>query len=155
MKYEFVKPTIDDAVYVATHLKHDNYVELFAIEGDNAVRDVVIAMARSRETGCLKIDGVPTAVYGVIPDSVFGGTGCVWLLLTAETKRHKVFIGKHTKKGIERILRDYDKVYNYCNAGNKSILKWLDWMGAKIYPAEPFGIWNIPHHYFEFTKEGE
>ncbi len=150
--YEFVKPTRSDAEYIANNLRADNRQEIMCGIGDNALSDIMRGLVSSEVVGCLRIDGKAAAIYGVKRTSVMSDDGLIWLLMTVEAERHKVFVGRHTKRGLQVILRRYSKVYNWCDAGNENILKWLRWMGAKLEGPMPHGIYGLPHYYFEFTR---
>lgn len=151
--YEFVKPTSADAEYIARHLRADNLREIVCAIGDHALEDILRGLQSSSDVGCLRIDGRPAAIYGIEKASVMSDYGVIWLLMTAETEQHKVFVGRHTKSGLRAILSKYSKVYNWVDAGNESLLKWLRWLGAKIDGPRPHGVYGLPHYYFEFTKE--
>ncbi len=154
-KYEFVKPSRVDAEYIAANLKPDNYNELFCAIGPNALDDILDGLKHSDEIGCLHIDGTPAAVYGVRKASIMSDEGRVWLLMTMETEKHKVFVGKQTKKAVRELLKRYDRLYNWVNVGNYNIMRWLKWLGAEIHEPAPYGVYNLPHHFFEFRKDDE
>lgn len=150
--YIFAKPTEADAMYVASNLKHDNQLEILAAIGDNALADIVQSLKTSDDIGCLYINGLPAAIYGVKRKSVLSDEGLAWLLMTAEVDKHKVFIAKHCKKGLAAILDRYTRVYNWVNVENKDIIRWLKWMGAKFYGPCPYGVYQKQHYYFEFER---
>ena len=150
--YEFVKPTKADAEYIAANLRDDNRQEIICAVGDNALSDILHGLAGSDEVGCLRINGKAAAIYGVQKASVLSDDGLIWLLMTAETEQHKVFVGRHTKRVLQMILQRYSKVYNWCDAGNENILKWLRWLGAKMEGPIPHGVYGVPHYYFEFVR---
>lgn len=154
-KYEFAIPTRADAVYIAANLKDNNRKELFCAIGDNALDDILDGLKHSDEIGCLYIDGVPAAVYGVRKASIMSDEGRVWLLMTKETENHKVFVGRQTKKAVRGLLKRYDRLYNWVNVGNDNIMRWLKWLGAEIHEPAPHGVYNLPHHFFEFRKDDE
>lgn len=153
MKYEYVRPTLDDAKYVADNIKSSNKAEIIAIISDHVLSDIIRSMKYSDDVGCLRINGKAAAIYGVHKASVMSDYGLVWLLMTRETEQHKVFIGKATKKGLQQILRKYSRVYNWCNVENTEILKWIKWLGGKVYDPKPRGVYGKLHCYFEFTRE--
>ncbi len=154
-KYEFAIPTRADAVYIAANLKDNNRKELFCAIGNNALDDILGGIEHSVEVGCLRIDGVPAAVYGVRKPSIMSDDVRVWLLMTREMDNHRVFVGRYTKKAVKGLLERYSRLYNWVNVGNDEIIRWLKWLGAKIHEPEPYGIYGLPHHFFEFRKDDE
>lgn len=155
MKYEFTIPTKEDAAYIAANLKQNNRQEIIAAIGDNALNDILRSMKRSKMLGCFKANGVPVAIYGVIPDSLLSDTGVVWLLFSDETMQHRRVVGRYTKRGIQAILTHFSKVYNWVDVGNKDIIRWLQWLGAEIKGPYKHGIYGLPHYYFYFERGGE
>lgn len=150
--YIFDKPTEADAMYVASNLKHDNQLEILASIGDNALKDIIQSIKTSDDIGCLYINHLPAAIYGVKRKSMLSDEGLAWLLMTAEVDKHKVFIAKSTKKGLKQMLAKYTRVYNWVNVENKDIIRWLKWMGAKFYGPCEYGVYKKQHYYFEFER---
>ena len=151
-KYVFAKPTRGDAEYVACNLKNDNQLELLALIGDNALKEIIESLEHSEDIGCLYIDGLPAAVYGVRRINPLSDSGIAWLLMTEEVNKHKIFVGKATRNGIQAILGRYKKVYNWVNAENKDIIRWLKWLGATFSGPQPYGVYRKQHYYFEFRR---
>lgn len=153
--YEFTVPTKEDAIYIAENLKQNNRREVLAAIGDNCLIDILRSMEASDMLGCLKYNGKPLAIYGVIPDSIMGGTGIAWLLFTAEIVNHRRVVGRYTKRGLREIMAKYMRVYNWVDAGNIDIIRWLKWLGAKFKGPYKRGIYGIEHYYFYFERGGE
>ena len=152
MKYEYRKPTRQDAEYIAAHIKKDNQIEMQALMGGHVLEELIASMEGSDYCGCCYVDGKPIAMYGLTKQRIFDASRTVWLLMTDETDKHKVFVARHTKKGLQAIVRDFGTCCNVCNIENKTILKWVEWMGGKKYGPIPYGIYNLPHYYFVFDE---
>lgn len=150
--YIFDKPTEADAMYVASNLKEDNQLEILACMGDNALADILQSLKTSDDIGCLYINHLPAAIYGVKRRSPLSNEGLAWLLMTSEVDKHKCYIAKACKKGLAAVLAKYDRVFNYVNVENKDIIRWLKWLGAKFYGPGPYGAYNKEHWYFEFER---
>lgn len=150
--YIFAKPTEADAMYVASNLKRDNQLEILAGIGDNALSDIVQSIKTSDDIGCLYINGLPAAIYGVKRRSVLSDEGLAWLLMTSEIDNHKVFVAKHCKKGLKQMLAKYQRVYNWVNVENEDIIRWLKWMGAKFHGPYKYGVFDKEHYFFEFER---
>lgn len=150
--YVFAKPTEADAMYVASNLKHDNQLELLASIGDNALSDIMQSLKTSDDIGCLYINGLPAAIYGVKRKSVLSDEGLAWLLMTGEIDKHKVFVARHCKKGLAAVLSKYQRVYNWVNVENEDIIRWLKWLGAKFYGPYKYGVYDKQHYFFEFER---
>ena len=153
--YEFTVPTKKDAVYIAENLKQNNRQEVLAVIGNNCLTDILRSMEASDMLGCFKYNGKPLAIYGVIPDSIMGNTGIAWLLFSAEAMQHRQVVGRYTKRGLRAIMAKYEFVYNWVNTGNKDIIRWLKWLGAKFKGPYKHGIYGIEHYYFYFERSGD
>lgn len=152
MRVEYCMPTKADAEYVAEHIRPDNKTEIIASIGDNALDDILRGIKLSIDVGCYKVNGKPVCIFGVLKKSVLDDGGLIWLYFTDDIDKHKLHIAKETKKGLAVILEKYGKVYNWCNVGNKRIMRWIEWLGADIKGPYPYGVWGIPHYYFEFRR---
>ena len=152
MKYEYKVPSLEDAKYIAEHIKKDNLMEMQALLGGHTLEELVSSMNGSDYFGCCYVDGKPIAMYGLTKQRIFDASRTVWLLMAREAEQHKVFVARHTLKGLRAIVRDFGTCCNVCNAGNNTILKWVEWMGGKKYGPIPYGIYNLPHYYFVFDE---
>lgn len=152
-KYTFGRPTDADIEYVAKHLRADNRQELTALCGAGHELDILKRSVKySEAVGCFYIDGVPAAIYGVRSFSVLCSVKCVWLLMTDETLKHKLVVGRYTKRYLRAIVATYGACSNRVDAGNTEIIKWLRWLGATISEPEKCGIYNLPHREFYFDE---
>lgn len=147
--FTFSKPTEDDMREIARRMRQEDRRELVGIIGDNIEAECLHCLAASDVAYICKADGVPLAAFGVV-GLIWGGI--IWMLATEETAKHKIYVGKKTREGIRAFLSDYGYLYNYIDAGNKDTIRWLRWLGAKIYPAAPYGIYGLPYHKFTFGE---
>lgn len=146
-------PTADDLIYIADHLKDNDYREVVGLVGKGvaAIRQELLDSARQScfMRTCL-IDGEPVAAFGIVRTNPFRKEGIVWLLTTPRTLEHKIFVGRKTKQAMQGFLTEWERLYNFVDAGNELSIKWLKWLGAAVYPAEETGIFGCKYHYFEF-----
>ena len=152
-KYTFGYPSAADIEYVAAHLRQDNRQELTALCGGGHELDVLRSSVKySDVVGCFYIDGVPAAIYGVRSPGVICTVKCVWLLMTSETLKHRLVVGRYTKRYLRAIVAAYGPMSNKVDAGNEEILRWLEWLGARISEPVRCGIYNLPHREFYFGE---
>lgn len=152
MQYKFRKPTKEDARYIAEHIKKDNLMEMQALIGGHVLDELLASIDGSDYSGCCCVDGRPIALYGLTRQRIFDASRVVWLLMTAEAEQYKVFVARQTLKGLRAIVRDFGTCCNVCNVENKSIMRWVEWMGGKKYGPIPYGIYKLPHYYFVFDE---
>lgn len=151
-EYVYSTPTEQDMLEIAGMIRPEDRKELVGLVGDQVEQELCLCLRVSEIAYICKRDGVPMAAFGVVRESPFDNSGIIWMVATTETAKHKIYTGKKTLEGIRAFLRDWDYLYNYIDAGNESTIKWLRWMGAKIYPAAPYGIYGLPYHKFTFGE---
>lgn len=154
-EYVYEIPTLEDMHEIADNLREEDRREVTGVWGRGHIREAVEYCYTSSTCSYIcKRDGVPLAAFGVKRVSPFQNIGIIWMLATKETAKHKIYVGKWTKKGIQAFLKDWDVLYNFVDQGNNETIKWLKWMGAKILPVRPYGVYGYPYHKFVFG-EGE
>ena len=139
-----------DARELAINLRKADRKELIGIVGDALLQEIEYCIEASEQAFVCECDGKLMAAFGVYRTSPFENIGVIWMLATTETVKHKVYVGKWTKKGLQAFLKDWDLLYNYIDQGNSETIKWLKWLGAKVYPAQPYGLYGLPYHKFVF-----
>jgi hypothetical protein len=151
---KFTEPTQEQLLYIADHLKKDDYREIVGLSGRTCVRDNLLLCARCSQWARVALfDGVPVAAFGVYPTNPFAKVGCIWMLTTEVTQRHKYYTGKKSRAGIQALLQDWDMLWNYVDAGNVQTIQWLKWMGATVGEPEPLPPYGCLYRYFEFRKD--
>lgn len=151
-EFTFEKATLKDARYVAEHLREEDFRECFGLSGDHCLEEAEGCINLAEIAYVCKCDGVPLCIFGVIRDSIFANIGVVFMLSTSETKNHKYFIGKWTKRVMKAFLQEWETLYNWVDMGNERTIAWLKWLGAEIDPPLPYGIFGIKYHKFTFRR---
>lgn len=105
------------------------------------------------EVACLP-NGVPTAIWGVVPTVFNPDLGLIWMVATDQFKHlHRQFL-RECREGVERIGRGYKAVFNYTDARNTVHHRWLKWSGFTIIKEHPnFGVEGRP--FYEFVRPME
>ena len=150
--FTYSKPTREDMIEIARMMRRQDRRELVGIVGPNIEAETLLCLEASEQAYICKCDGVPLAAFGVVRTSPFEHVGIIWMLATEEKAKHKIYTGKWTRKGIRAFLQDWDYLYNYIDEGNDDTIKWLKWIGAKVFPAAPYGIYGLPYHKFTFGE---
>ena len=152
-EYTYTTPTKEDMLEIARMMRQEDRREVIGIWGGNHLEEAVLYCLDKSECAYIcKRDGVPMAAFGVKRENPFQNVGVIWMLATTETAKHKIYTGKWTRRGIRAFLRDWDYLYNYVDEGNDRTIAWLKWLGAKIYPPVPYGVYGLPYHKFTFGE---
>lgn len=150
--YVFDKPTEKDIHELADNLRPEDRKELIGMTGPDVLAEVKHCVESSDCCWVCRYKGIVMGMFGVICTNPFRKHGIVWMLASNETKKHKMFVGKWTKRGLKALLKDWEYLYNYIDEGNNETIAWLKWMGAKVYPAASRGIYGLKYHLFTFTR---
>lgn len=153
-KLEYKKPTKEMLDYIAEHLKTEDFREIVGASGVSPRKEIDFCVRYSVWSMVAVIDGKPAAVFGIRPVDPIHRVGVVFMLTTEDTLKHKILTGRETKRAMKAFLQNWNCLYNYCDEGNTLVLKWLKFLGAEIYPAEPHGFFGRKYHLFEFTPAG-
>lgn len=93
-----------------------------------------------------RADREPGVIYGVINAGETGGQ--IWMVGTDLIDQHRRgFLEKSLSEIADFQLR-YDRLWNYIDARNSRALRWLQWLGFEISPAQPHGPLGLPFHFF-------
>lgn len=134
MKIE-VRPSVEsDVQALKDRLREADAQEVIA-EGNASVEDCLAqSLARSVQSFTVGLDGVPVAMFGIVPDSLIGVSARVWFLGTPEMARIKKSFVRQSIKFIYQFLDSYPFLWNYVDARYKATIRWLETVGA-IFPA--------------------
>jgi len=150
--YYFQQPTMEDIKYLADHLRPEDRREIAGMTGADFLTEIRHCVASSACCWSCLCDGQLLAIFGVICTNPFRKHGIIWMLSTEHTVDHKMYAGRMTRKGLNAILQDWEYLYNYVDEGNNRTIAWLKWMGAKVYPPRPRGLYGYPYHLFTFKR---
>jgi hypothetical protein len=103
---------------------------------------------------CLTVEkqGEVVAMFGICPDSILGTSATIWLLASDKLEEIKKRFVRHSRKFVQMMLDFYPYLYNSVDARNIKSIEWLRFIGANIEDAKPYGVEQMPFHYFSFTK---
>ncbi|HEX4046223.1 MAG TPA: phage protein Gp13 family protein [Elusimicrobiota bacterium] len=113
--------------------------EEIAAEGFSAEDALGISFSNSTMRYTIERDGVPVAIFGVVPDVVMGSSARVWFLGAEELGRMKKTFVRGTGVFIERFLERYPVLWNHVDARYTQTIRWLKAFGARFEEAAPFG----------------
>jgi hypothetical protein len=95
----------------------------------------------------------PVAMFGINPSSLMGKKAVVWMLASDGLEKIKIRFLKHSREFISLMLSYYPYLHNYVDDRNKASIAWLLFCGAKMFPAEPYGVEGKLFRHFEFERK--
>lgn len=154
MKFDTIPATEAHAIYVGERLRAAEVAELWALSRALPVAAAVESVRVSERAWCWLVDGQPAAIFGVAAQSIIGDTGMPWLLTTPVVDQHPMKFLRSCARGMREMRAAYPKLGAWVDARHTVCVKWLQWLGATVEPAQPFGALGLPFHRFEFKSEG-
>lgn len=129
-----------DVRYVATHLRAEDFDEVFALTGKSPHYEVLNSWEMSTRRFMIFSGDLPIAVFGVVPLHPYSTTGVIWLLGTDGLNKIKKFFLQISKMLIEELKKGFDTLINFVDSRYAKTLRWLEWCGFTIYEPIEFGI---------------
>lgn len=103
----------------------------------------------------LLADGEPVAMGGLTASDVMPGWALVWMVATNWVTDHPIAFTTYMQILLERALNVYDGLYNWVDTRNQPARDWLEMMGFRLEPPEPFGEKELDFHYFWIRSNKE
>lgn len=134
-------------------LRPEDRAEIWASHRQSGEQALVYGYDHSTLCYTLCLGEIPIAMMGVVPNTLVGDEGCVWMLGTSAMGEHKKSVVKLSIPVIQIMLKYYPYLYNFVDARYQRSVAWLAKCGANIYKPVPFGPDGLPFHFFEFKRE--
>ena len=154
MKIEIVPLTAKHADIIP-RLRQADIDEIWAMEGMDPKLAVAYSIACADPGWAAELDGRTEAVFGIGPvgETLDGGRiGRPWLVGSDEIAKHPITFYRMSRGIIGEMKTRYAMLENWVDARNKLSIRWLEWGGFHIEPAENTGYENIPFHRFWWAR---
>lgn len=92
-------------------------------------------------------------ITGVAVNDDLGGQVYPWLLAKPLMQDYPRQVLRLSRILLNRWRSQYPYMFNYVDARHTRAIRWLEFLGAKLEPAEPHGIYFRPFHKFSFGEE--
>lgn len=152
MKIDIVKLHSSHLEPVANNMRSEDVKEIWLTDRSSPIGALEICNITSDKKFALLLNGEPIMAFGIDRDGL-SDHARVWLLSTPKISQVRRFFIKHSKAVFLSLTKEYTLVYNYVHEQNSVALRWLKWLGFKIYPAVPFGAESAQFHRVEFVRE--
>lgn len=95
----------------------------------------------------------PVCMYGVVPQSLLGGAGVIWLIGAESLPQVQLGFLRRCRPQLQRMRSVYAHLYNHVAADNVFAVRWLKWMGFTVHQPKPFGPDGAAFSYFEWRRD--
>lgn len=152
-KYVIRGATDDDALLLAPIMRDLDIQELAASTGDTPLSALQQGLLTSSEVYTALADGVPYAMFGVVPVSILGGVGLPWLLTSKDVVKHAKEIVRWSEPVARHwVANSYTTLINMIDGRHKPALRWAKHVGFTVHAGEPYGIEGRPFHKIEMRR---
>lgn len=110
------------------------------------------AMVTPQMMACF-VDGEPVAALGIGVVTALSDKGIPWLLSSTKLVPHARRFLRLSDDYMSDARQHFRRLENYVDARNVQAVKWLDWLGFDLKPAEPFGPDHLPFHRFVWERD--
>lgn len=139
-----------DVRYVAEHMRVEDVAEVYAATGRTPKVALGDAVDNSLEPLTFSPNGVPAAIFGVVPHPDIPRLGAPWLLGTPEFPKNRRRIALFGPSFLELISRDFDHLMNCVDERNEVHIRWIKRLGFNITGRLPeHGVERRPFLKFE------
>lgn len=147
---ELRAPTPADVDALAAGLRPQDQDELDACGQPDHRAAIAASVEASAWCRAVLVDGQLAAILGVAPfGTLLAPAGAPWMLGTDLVPRHRRTLARLAPRYIRRMLRDFPALKNYVHARNTIAVRWLQRIGFRLHPAQPYGPLGEPFHQFE------
>ena len=151
--HKIIPATVDHAQFISATIRPEDRDEMWAACMQNPSQALENGLRFSDKTMTAMVNGLPVAMWGVVPESLIGNAGTPWMVASfLIDKEFRTFL-KHCRPPVMELLNQYDKLENYVDARNVRSIQWLRWLGFTIEEAKPYGVFKLPFHKFWMKRE--
>lgn len=141
--------TLEDAHYIATHMRQADRQECEALHG--LPPEIVLPNAIGRpRVFTWERDGVPIAMGGVDPS--IPNVGIVWMTSTDDILKNRVsFLREMCRPTLDFLHQEFPILTNVVDARNTIHHRWLRWLGfVFLRKIDRWGAHSVP--FYEFAR---
>lgn len=124
-----------DIAALSGRLRDADEKEVIAAGNESGGACLESSFARSTLRYTVDLQGVPVAMFGIVPDSILGPSANVWFLGAPEMSHMKKTFMRLSLPYIRHFLTQYSRLWNTVDARYEKSLSWLKFCGAEFLPA--------------------
>lgn len=144
------RATFADAHELDRLMRPEDRREVEDISGQPAIRNLLLGVLVGAPTLAVRsLEGELAGLLGVTPVGL--QHGAISFLGTPVIERQSVAFLRGTRDVLDVLSRDYDTLFNVCDARNEVHHRWLKWCGFSfIRKIDQFGAAKVP--VYEFAR---
>ncbi len=138
------RSTFADAHELAPLLREEDRRELQEVSGKPALHNLLLGVMTGKPALTIRAnDGTLAGILAVTPVGL--SHGVISFAGTAVIERRPVEFLRGALDVVHAVARDYDTLFNVCDARNATHVRWLEWAGFKfIRKIDHYGAAQVP-----------
>lgn len=145
-KYAEVPATVEHAASMAPRMRATDAAEVWAARHVTPLESLVSSVETSTYSRAFLADDLVVCIHGVHTPNLLSDYGIMWALTANEVEDHVVAFLRQSKRFVAEFYPRYRLLLNFVDARHTMAVRWLQWLGFTVYPAEPFGMDKLPFH---------
>lgn len=142
--------TPDEIPGIASAARQADIDEMLACAGATIEQTLVLGLQRSLRSWVIESAGLPLAAGG---DTLGGiGIGVPWMVTTNHIETNPRGFLRASKAVMQDMLSRHYHLVNYVDSRNTDAIRWLQWLGADVAPAAPYGRSGLPFRKFTMNR---
>lgn len=138
MKGIIRKPNIFDIKYISDNARDMDIKEVLYMSGSSIYECLTSTPDIYENSFVWEVDNKIVCIFGTTPFK--DNKHVIWLLATNYFDDYKNIFKKICKKVFLNTIKNKYYLYNYVYAGHEKAIRWIKWLGFKVYDPEPVGI---------------
>lgn len=153
MEVKYLKPTVELIEILAENMRDSDREEVWVSHHETPLEALLGGWNNSEYSVVISVNNEPCVIIGVVKGTLLSGHGIIWMLGTTEALKYKKKFLTEVPKIMKEVFKVYSLVYNYVYVRNIVSIQWLEWIGFKFDPPEPFGVEGELFHRFHLERE--
>lgn len=143
----FVHPHRDKIQYIVDNMRPSDVEEL---EACGWPPESLHQFAReSKAVALVEVGGVPCSLFGVAKvGTLLTFTWSPWMIGSTELNKHRRKLLTQSKRIVQTMQNEFGYLENWVYEGSAESVRYLEWLGFNIEPAEPYGPEGQRFHKF-------
>ena len=149
-KYEVLPTTVEHVYELAETMRTADQAEIWASGHYTPFEGLCASIRLTDDAHTGLADGQVLCIFGVGKTTLLSPVGHPWMLSSFLVDKHLMAWARGSKGAFKRMTQDSNVLHlkNYVDARYTEAVRWLEWLGFTIHPAEPFGLDQLPFHPF-------
>ena len=146
---QLIPATAQHARQMAPHMRAAEIQEVWDSDGLDPEAALLREVERSVSSWAWVVDGEVACMFGIVSPYLLDGQAYPWFLTTALVEKHARQFARACKTLLPELLAHHPRLVGMVDARHVLSVRWLQWLGARLSEAKPYGVAGAHFHQFE------